>query len=134
MTNGTKNDCHPSFPYYHQQDLVKTKHHNNNRKKNQSPTTTTWNNFACYPCLCHTLYTIGFHSAIYNLKPTPAAIPIILPNYLYFLHAAIIIFDDNNIQSSILPLKLSSGMPNFIAFKTLAIKKTFHGNTKKLKV
>ena len=115
----------------------KTKHHNNNRKRNQSPittTTTTWNNFACYPCLCHTLYTIGFHSAIYNLKPAPAAIPIILPNYLYFLHAAIIIFDDNNIQSSILPLKLSSGMPNFIAFKTLAIKKTFHGNTNKLKV
>jgi len=80
------------------------------------------------------LYTIGFHSAIYNLKPAPAAIPIILPNYLYFLYAAIIIFDDNNIQSSILPHKLSSGMLNFIAFKTLAIKKKFHGNTKKLKV
>ena len=98
----------------------------------KSPTTTIWNNFACYLCLCHTLYTIGFHSAIYHSRNPPPAIPTILPNYLYFLHAAISLMT-LTISPPFCLVKPTSGMSNFQAFQTLA-RKNISGKYKKLKV
>ena len=85
----------------------KTKHHNNNRKK-ELLLQLFGIILLAIRVLCHTLYTIGFHSATYRhiyltttiSEETPPIPPTITVStyyyYLYFSHAALF-FDDTNI-------------------------------------
>ena len=85
----------------------KTKHHNNNRKK-KLLLQLFGIILLAIRVLCHTLYTIGFHSATYRHiyltttiswknPPIPPTITVsTYYYYLYFSHAALF-FDDTNI-------------------------------------
>ena len=106
----TENDCHHPIVSLIIINKIssKTKHHNNNRKK-ELLLQLFGIILLAIRVLCHTLYTIGFHSATYRHiyltttiswknPPIPPTITVsTYYYYLYFSHAALS-FDDTNID------------------------------------